>query len=119
MDFGLKQGDAGTPIQAILYNPDGTPVDLNGAAVRFIMAKSGGSSSVQTDNQVMWEIKIDAQAEIFDADAGTVQYIFTAEDVNEFGDFLGEFEVTYPSGRIETFPNGRGQIRIQIYPDIR
>jgi BppU N-terminal domain len=118
MIFELKQGDAGTPIQAILYNPDGSLVDLSGATAKFIMAKSTGST-IYSGDTVAWDIRIDTAAEILDPLAGSVQYIFLDVDVAEFGSYLGEFQVTYPSGRIETFPNGNSQIAISIHPDIR
>lgn len=125
MNFGLKQGDAGTPIMAVLYNPDGSAVDLTNATVRFKMAKSNditvysNNKIVYSGNQIEWDVKVNAKADIFSAEEGIVQYIFTGDDVQESGDFFGEFEVTYPNGRIETFPNGKSHIRICIYPDIR
>ena len=118
MDFGMKQGDVGTPISAVLKDAQNKPVDLTGATVKFLMAKTTGTD-IYSDGVVQWDIIVDSPAEVFYPEGGIVQYIFKADDVAEFGQFVGEFQVTHASGHIETFPNSNTQIKISIHPDIR
>lgn len=85
MQFTIKQGDTSPPLEVTLAE-DGVLKDLTGAAVRFIM-----------------EGRIDSPATV--AGLGKIKYQFTAVDSSVAGCFRGEFEVTLPSGKIETFPN--------------
>jgi len=53
----------------------------------------------------------------FPNDAGRVRYAWQTGDTDTPGTFQGEFEVTYSTGEIETFPND-GFLAIEIIDDI-
>ena len=46
-----------------------------------------------------------------------MKYVWQTGDTDTAGTFQGEFEVTYTSGEIETFPND-GYIGIEVLADI-
>jgi len=106
MTFFVKQNDTSPKLAATLKDGNGQVVDVTGASVRFHMAKLN-SSTVITD----------ASATVTNGSAGTVEYAWTASDTASIGTFRGEFEVTFPTGLIETYPNS-GYISIQITDDI-
>ncbi len=107
MTFYVKQNDTAPSIRATLKDGDDAVIDLTDATVRFHMRTIGGTTA-----------KIDSAVSIVSpATNGIVQYDWTAADTDTIGSFQAEFEVTYSSGRIETFPNS-GYIRVEITDDI-
>lgn len=97
--FTIKRGDTSPSIVFDLIS-DGAAVDLTNAAVKFIMAG-----------------KVSAVAAIEDPVAGTVRYDWQAADTAVPGVFNAEFEVTYPGGKVETFPNAE-YIQVEILADL-
>ena len=91
---------------ATLKDENGQIVDVTGASVEFHMAKLN-SSSVITG----------ASATVTNESAGTVEYAWSASDTDSIGTFRVEFEVTFPTGLVETYPNSE-YISIQITDDI-
>ena len=106
MTFNIKQNDTVPSIRATLQNGSGNPVDLINATVQFHMRAIGSTA-----------VKVDAAAVIIDESLGLVQYNWIAADTNVIGSYQAEFEVTYPDGTIETFPNN-AYVRIEIIDDI-
>lgn len=106
MTFNIKQNDTVPSIRATLQNGSGDPVDLINATVQFHMRAIGSTV-----------VKVDAAAVIIDESLGLVQYNWIAADTNVIGSYQAEFEVTYPDGTIETFPNN-AYVRIEIIDDI-
>lgn len=92
----IKQGDTSPSLEAVLTGPDGQPVDLHGATVRFIM-----------------ERVVDAQAAIVDAEAGKVRYDWKPGDTDRPGVFNAEFRVEYATGVRTTVPNS-GYVTVHI-----
>lgn len=99
-DWTCKAGDTGTALQGTLLRANGSPPDLTGATVRFVM-KSGETTV------------IDRAIPVADPAAGVVVVGFDADEISEPGSYQAEFQVTYPDRRRETFPNTR-QIIIKI-----
>ena len=85
-----------------LKDENGHIVEVTGASAKFHVAKLN-SSSVITD----------APATVTNGSAGTVEHAWSASDTRSIVNFRGEFEVTFPAGLIETYPNS-GYISIQI-----
>ena len=106
MTFYIKQNDTVPSIRAELQNGNGDAVDLIDATVQFHMRAIGANQTT-----------VDAAAVVVSAASGIVQYNWIAADTDTIGSYQAEFEVTYPDGTIETFPNN-GYIRVEIIDDI-
>ncbi len=106
MSFYIKQNDTVPSLRAALKNGSGDAVDITGATCQFHMRVLGQTT-----------VTVDASAQIIDEETGIVQYNWVADDTDTIGSYQAEFEVTYPDGTIETFPNN-GYIRVEITDDI-
>ena len=85
--FFIKQNDTRPALYAQLLQ-DGSPVDLTGCTVRFNMSSG-----------------LSREAIITDATNGCVRYDWQEGDTAVPGVYAAEFEVTFPDGTRETFPN--------------
>ena len=103
----VKRGDTGTPVEAILRDGDGDPVDLSGAAVRFVARDAIHPRA----------LRVAAAATIVDAAAGSVRYDWSAEDTRRRCVLQAEFEVVFGTGEIVTFPND-SYLRVTILDDV-
>lgn len=106
----IKQNDTSPSISHVLSYSDATKPNLTGATVRFKWkpAAAGGAMKqgicVITGNPA-----VDA----------TVRYDWgSASDTAVAGAHLGEYEVTYANGRVETFPNEKPYIEFEITDDL-
>lgn len=94
----IKEGDLYPPVETVLRDGNGDPVDLTGATVTFSMTAYGESVR-----------KVDGAAVTGDTggalDAtGVVEWHPTADDVDTLGTFKATWRVAYPSGKPQTFP---------------
>src|SRR4051794_12708505 len=98
-DFTMKANDTRPSIVAHLDYDDGSEPDLSDPAttVQFIMRKVVTSGTVPAP-------KVKAAAVIEDAAQRIVRYDWLPTDTNTPGDYLGEWEVTFPDGGVQTFP---------------
>jgi len=108
--FLIKQNDELPDFQALLKtkvdDQNAQPVDLTGAAVQFKMQSLGGGV-----------LKVDSPAVILDAIAGSVTYQWIATDTDTVGQYRAEFEVTFLSGRVLSFPTN-GFLAVQVVTSI-
>ena len=91
--FILKRNDTTPSLEAQLLRGTSDLVVLAGATVVFNMRSSFGV--VVTER---------ANVTIVDALQGIVRYDWVPSDTSETGAFIGEFEVTFADGKVETFP---------------
>lgn len=104
MSVKIVQDDTRPPLEFNLTQ-DGSPVDLTGCTVKFYM-KDATSGSVKISGST---------CVITDATKGKCRYNWIASDTNTVGTYLGEVEVTFPDGKIQT---GYKQMSIIIRDDI-
>jgi len=107
MTFYIKQNDTSPSIQATLENGDGQKVNLSGCSIRFYMKEIGSAT-----------VKVDGAVTVVNENTGLIRYDWVDSDTNVAGNYHGEFQVTYPSTKVETFPND-GYIKIKITDDIK
>lgn len=93
-DWYWKANDTAPAIEGQLTDSSGSPVDVTGASVTFIMKAVGGNTP-----------KINAAATIVTAASGIVKYTPATGDTDTAGDYLAEFQVIFGDGSKETFPN--------------
>ena len=106
MTFFIKQNDTRPAITATLIDGDGSLASLSGATVVFKMRKVGSTSAT-----------VDSSASITSTANSEVTYTWSGSDTATVGSYEGEFQVTYSSGGVQTFPNS-GYIQIEIVDDI-
>ncbi len=99
-DFSIKTGDTASSIYATLEDATGTPVDIQGASVMFKMGPiSGGTLSVAGAGTVL-----QVGAGTLDGSTGDVIYNWSSAP-GTAGLYVSEWEVTFVSGAVQTFPN--------------
>jgi hypothetical protein len=104
MAIQLKRNDTKDTISYTMTYADGTPVNLTGATVRFVMGK--GKTLITS-----------AAATISSATAGKVEYTLKESDTLVAGNFNAEFEVTFSDSKVKTFPSD-GYISLRIQPNV-
>ena len=104
MSVKIVQDDTRPPLEFSLTQ-DGSPVDLTGCTVKFYM-KDATSGSVKISGSA---------CTITDATKGKCKYLWSGSDTNTAGSYVGEVEVTFSDGKIQT---GYKQIGIIIRADI-
>jgi hypothetical protein len=107
-DFFIKRGDTQSPIRRTMLDANGAVVPLDAAlSVRFIMRGLFAAA-----------LKVDSAAAFVEPrSTGTVEYQWVLADVDTPGEFLAEFEITWPPGK-QTFPN-KSYITVEIGADLR
>lgn len=103
--FYIKQGDSTPALEVILRDEDGVPVNLTGATVEFHMETLAGA------------IVINRAASVTDPTLGRVSVIWQAGDTANEGTYNAEFEVTFNSGAVQTFPNDR-HMTVEVFEQI-
>lgn len=104
--FHIKQGDTSPSMKAMLKDEAGIPVDLTGASVVLNMSDAYGQTLIDRATVV-----------VSDAVAGVVRYDWVTDDTLVAGDHRAEFEVTFNTGKVETFPN-TSDITVSIREEI-
>lgn len=105
-DITIKRRDTRHAIKAILRDASGDPVDLTGCNVKFVMAPPARPATICREPHIE------------NAENGEIWVVWVPGETDKSGTYLAEFKVTYPDGRVETFPSD-GYISIQIMNDLR
>ena len=101
-DITFKQHDNWPPLDAVLSDADG-PMNISGATVKLILV---GKTVTITGN-----------CSLVSETGGQVRYTWANGDLAVAGDYNGEFEITFPTGKIETVPNA-GYFTLTIKEDL-
>lgn len=104
-DVIIKRGDTRHAIKAILRDASGDPVDLTGCSVKFVMAPLSRPATVCREPHIE------------NAKNGEVWVVWAPGETDKSGIYRAEFKVTYPDGRVETFPE-TSYIGISIINDL-
>lgn len=105
VDFEIGQNDL-LPVFAFTVTQDGAAVNLTGASVMFHMRPQGSTV-----------VKVNAAAVITGVATGQGEYRWIDGDTDTSGTFIAEVEVTFSSGKMQTFPRETKTV-IKIYPEI-
>lgn len=105
--FTTKKGDTSNSLRCVLRDVNGVAVNLTGATVKFSM------QSWPAANLIINKVA----ATVVNPLTGDVRYDWAALDVSTPGLYRSEIEVTYPTGKIETFPNN-DYITVNILADL-
>lgn len=100
-----KQNDTGPPIDDTLQT-DGSADDLSGATVAFTLWPVGTDTPTVDENT--------SNVTVEDAANGQVEYSFASNDLNSTGVFYYEWEVTFSSGEIRTYPNDERGVPLKV-----
>jgi hypothetical protein len=103
-NFYIKQSDTLPSIDGTLEDAGGVAVNLTGCTVAFHMAPANTPSKVTVAAGV---------GVIVGATLGTVRYDWQAGDTASPGTYAAEWQVTFPGGGVERFPNG-SSLTVQI-----
>jgi hypothetical protein len=111
-EFSIRQNDLLDPIRSVLKDANGAIVDLTLATgVKFQM-------SVLNADGTLGASKVNAAATIDSpATAGAVRYNWAVGDTDTAGNFAATWQVTWPSGKPQTFPTVTNQT-VLIAPDL-
>lgn len=107
-DFLLKKGDTASSIYSTLENSGGTAIDLTGASVLWKLSPLAGGTLTVAGTATIIQSGSTA--------VGQVQYPW-ATAIATAGRYLGEWEVTYLGGAVQTFPND-GYVIVDVVADL-
>ena len=105
--FTIGQGDTVPELTFELY----PPVSLAGATVRFTMKRDGAPES----EAPIINRRVAAAAQ---DNPGIVRHDWIAGDTATAGEYVAEFEVTFSTGKIGTYPNTTRKIPVVITPSL-
>lgn len=107
LTFHIKQNDTRPVLEIFLRDDKDRAVDITGATVVFHMRDSADNSAVVSSGSVT----------VVSAVNGRVSYSWASANTATAMVAQGEFQVTFVSGDVETFPND-GYIKIVITDDV-
>ena len=90
----VKRNDTYGNVTEQLLDENLSPVNLTGCTVKFNMRLKTAATA-----------KVSASASIVNAATGTVQYQWQSTDTDTAGEYRAEWQVTFASGRVQTYPN--------------
>jgi len=115
----LRKGNTLPVLRREMLDVDSQPVDVSQATqVLFYMWFAFGPKTQPVNQERADEIadtfvKIDGKPAVVEPDGFTVRYEWESEDVDEAGQFRGEFRAFFPGGAELSFPDG-GWIPVYI-----
>lgn len=104
-DFSVKRNDTAPDLVFTLRDALGAAVNLTGVTAQTITVKTVGGA-----------VKFTAAVTVTTAASGLCKYSWSSTDTDTAGEFIWEVQVTYSSGRKQTFPT-LGSMTLHIDPD--
>ena len=104
-NFKIKKSDTQPSLAVTLQYNNGSPVDLTGATVYFVMGNLTDFSTYRS-----------GLCTLTTAGSGQCQYNWNALDTGSVGTYWGEFEVDWGSGSVMTLPSNHN-LKIEINED--
>lgn len=106
--YYLVKNDALVSMTATLKDASG-PIDLSGATVTFHCGIEG-----EPDSAV-----VEGSCDIVDAANGIVRYTWTAQDTDiDAQEWAGEFQITWPTGKVQSVPTKSGGLKVVVRGEI-
>lgn len=113
-DFHLKLGDTASSIFSTLLDSAGDAVDIQGASIRWKMMPLAGGTVTINDAATNSQVGTGGTS---NTTTGDVLYGWGTHP-GTVGLYLGEWEVTYASGSVQSFPND-GFVLVNVMGDVR
>lgn len=107
LTFNIKQNDTRPVLEVFLRDERDRSIDLTSATVLFHLRNAADNSAIITNGAVTQ----------VDAVLGQVRYSWVSDNTATAAVCEGEFQVTFASGLVETFPND-GYLKIVITDDV-
>jgi hypothetical protein len=113
IDYFAKRGDTLAPLEAALTNCDGTPVDLTGATVEFLMrsATPGATAPLDLDATIT-VLPVEPPATV----PNRVRVAWGAGDLDTPGRYYADWQVTWGAATL-TLPTV-GHLQLHVLDDI-
>lgn len=92
----FKTGDTWTPISGTVVDASGNPVNISSATSLRFVAKLQSGAAVIRGTATKLDVDVSTR--------GTWSYTWVASDLSIPGTYESELEVTWPTGKVETFP---------------
>jgi hypothetical protein len=102
-DFVIKRNDTASRLQSTLANSGGTAVSIQNANILFKMAPISGGTLAAAGTATIDQVGDGSGTA---GAMGQVHYDWTASATSQTGLYAGEWQVTFASGLVQTFPNG-------------
>jgi hypothetical protein len=109
VSFTIRQGDRLPVFEVVLRDRNG-PVDLTSATVKLHMVDA-------LHRNVVLDVAALPAVDQSGPDRGRVFYEWAAGDTLASRELDAEFEITFLSGKVQTFPN-EGYVRVRVTPQL-
>src|SRR6185369_14948670 len=93
-DLTIKSGDTAPPVGAQLFYKDGSPLDLTGCTVWFVMRKVGASVNA-----------VNSRANVKDPTSGYVSYDWQSTDTAVPGEYNAGWRIVFPDNTVRSVPS--------------
>lgn len=111
-DFVIRANDTVSVIRDTLEDSTGAAVSIQGATVRFHLVARDRAATVLNA-----AASNDQVTDGTDGSKGKVSYTWQAADTTTPGFYLGEWQVTYAGGSIQSFPNA-AYVLVYVSPEV-
>jgi hypothetical protein len=93
IDFSIKKNDTLPALKLQFKNDNSVPINLSGCSIVFNYRLRQSNSFV-----------VSRSVPVEDPLNGIAQYVWVNGDTDNLGVYIGEFVITFPSGKELTFP---------------